>query len=442
MVIQNKDNLMGHVAEGGDDAARQGHRKYIPNGKGIRNTLRAVQAGIEAGVPVALVGNPGGGKTSTVEALADRMVPRRTLTDISMATMIAEDVSGNPKAMEEDAPDGKRRMVTRYSMPEWQADVLDDPYSIMFLDEFNTATPSTQRAFLKILQSRTFPSGFRFSDRVAIILAVNPGGQSDGNELSLALKNRIMWLEFNPRFEDLADGFRRRWIGDEQDDLVISEPDEDEILEREKKYADWVARFVEEKQAMRWFSLPSDKDNPNDYNVKKGDEAQQFIFEQTYATPRSYDNLVRVLARIDHPENNQSLLESVVYGIIGRKVGVEFTTYFMQQTHDTMNYKAAFQNPGAQDWSSVTPNQMEGMYRYLQERAEKGEVTKALDVLFTICDYESPSGKTARNLINGVRIKELYRHEYFGLIRDPKVKEQYKTKYREYFNSWLRRSNS
>ncbi|MCT7846422.1 MAG: MoxR family ATPase, partial [Lactobacillus iners] len=158
---------------------------YIAQGANAKQMFNIMQACIRAGVPFGLVGNPGVGKTATIEAMAKTL--GRDLINLSLSTMLPEDIAGLPfPAKINIGSDKNEQMVDAacYAMPVWQQRLLHNSNAILFLDEFSTAIPTTQHAFLQLVQNRRLPgSDLPFSKNVAIIIAMNPADQAGGSSL-------------------------------------------------------------------------------------------------------------------------------------------------------------------------------------------------------------------------------------------------------------------
>ena len=169
-----------------------------------RDTLAALQVLLAAGVPVLLWGDPGTGKTATVERYAAE-------AGWSMQAVIASlhdptDFSGLPVRN----GDG----VT-YVPPEWACRVAAasaaSGVSLVFLDEVNTATPATQNALMRVIQEHRV--GYSTSRRRG---AVRRRGQPCGAEfsgawdLSAPLANRFAHLNWPLRLSEWRSGVPRR----------------------------------------------------------------------------------------------------------------------------------------------------------------------------------------------------------------------------------------
>ena len=112
-----------------------------PTTAGQQQTLHAMQILMAAGVPVLLWGDPGTGKTETVERFAAD-------ADWHIESIIASlhepsDFGGLPVR----SKDG----VT-FEPPAWARRVAEHQgHALVFFDEVNTATPATQNALMRVV---------------------------------------------------------------------------------------------------------------------------------------------------------------------------------------------------------------------------------------------------------------------------------------------------
>ena len=177
-----------------------GAHPYIAQSSNSKRLFNIIDGCVKAGVPIGFIGNPGVGKTATFEAYAQ--ATGRELINLSLSTLPPEDVSGLPFPTKIEVGEGRNKRTVdaaKYAIPVWQQRLLANPYSILFLDEFSTANPSTQHAFLQLVQNRRLPgSDEPFSREVAIIICMNPAEQAGGSSLDLPIANRFAWDHKKP----------------------------------------------------------------------------------------------------------------------------------------------------------------------------------------------------------------------------------------------------
>lgn len=170
----------------------------------------ALRIALDANAPIIMWGEPGIGKTATVQ----QMVRERKGY---MYTFIASqrdpvDLTGamHP-AMRDETP------VTRYSPPEWAVilneHALKGDFTVLFLDEFSTAPAIMQAACLRLLHEKMV-GDYELDDNVRIVLAANPADVAAyGHDLAPPTANRICHIEWTLSADEWAEGILYQgWI--------------------------------------------------------------------------------------------------------------------------------------------------------------------------------------------------------------------------------------
>ena len=173
------------------------------------DTLAAMQILLAAGVPVLLWGDPGTGKTFTVEAFARRA----GWCTVSVIASIHDptDFAGLPVRTEAGVV---------FEPPAWARRAADSGgMSLVFFDEVNTATPATQNALMRVvLEGRV--GDLELGDQVRFAAAANPPSQNSAAwDLSAPLANRFAHLEWPVSFEDWKAGYLGGWPDPEPVDI-------------------------------------------------------------------------------------------------------------------------------------------------------------------------------------------------------------------------------
>lgn len=408
---------------------------YIAQGKGARRTFTVLNACINAGVPFGWVGNPGGGKTSTVQALAD--ATGRELINLSLSTMPPDDVPGLPFPTKiEVGQEGNKHTVDAvvYAMPKWQQRLLNNPHSILFLDEFSTAIPSTQHAFLQLVQDRRLPgSDEPFSDDVAIIIAMNPADQAGGSALDLPIANRFSWYVFNMDFEDWSEGFKKNWKSDTPMPLpgAVDMTDE-QIAGRSKDVRYLIDQYLRSSKGSRQTDIiPTGAESPTSSIIRKDDPAAMEVFRLAYPTKRSWDNLARILTYVD-PKDTGSI-EEMINGTIGSAQGVVFYQYYLDNIKG-IDIDRILKDPKSQDWLSMTVDDSVGIFQGLIDIAKHGRVSEVLDVYIAIKEAG------ADELLSGNRIQDVFKASYMK-GKSPKEIAAIQKKYLDNFGEFLKKVN-
>ena len=176
------------------------------------DTLAAMQILLAAGIPVLLWGDPGTGKTHTVEAFA-RRAGWRTVSVIA-SIHDPTDFAGLPVRTDAGVV---------FEPPAWARRTAErDGMSLVFFDEVNTATPATQNALMRVvLEGRV--GDLELGESVRFAAAANPPSQNSAAwDLSAPLANRFAHLEWPVSFEDWKAGYLGGWPDPDPLDIDLS----------------------------------------------------------------------------------------------------------------------------------------------------------------------------------------------------------------------------
>ena len=166
-----------------------------------KQTLDAMQILLHTGVPVLLWGDPGTGKTQTVQRFA---LDAGWRTESVIASLHdPTDFGGLPVR----TPDG----VT-FEPPAWARRVAGhDGPSLVFFDEINTAAPATQNALMRVVLEHRVGE-LDLGEGVRFVAAANPVSQNSGAwDLSAPLANRFAHLQWTVTVEEWRAGFLNGW---------------------------------------------------------------------------------------------------------------------------------------------------------------------------------------------------------------------------------------
>lgn len=148
-----------------------------------------VEECLEAGTNLLVYGEPGCGKSSIIESLANEGYEVITL---SAATMCEEALFGIPVYDQETK-------TTPYAMPDWLIRVLRAAKAgkrvILFIDEINLANPIILNGLQIMLTDRvlTTQPDYKLPDDLVFVCAANSQADTtEGTELSRPLKTRFV----------------------------------------------------------------------------------------------------------------------------------------------------------------------------------------------------------------------------------------------------------
>ena len=259
------------------------------------DTLAAMQILLAAGVPVLLWGDPGTGKTHTIEAFARRA----GWGTVSVIASIRDptDFAGLPVRTDAGVV---------FEPPAWARRAADsDGESLVFFDEVNTATPATQNALMRVvLEGRV--GDLHLGDRVRFAAAANPPSQNSAAwDLSAPLANRFAHLQWPVSFEDWKAGYLSGWPDPEPVDVDASAVDP------------YCREMVKLLQASFLASRPALLcDVPDNGAAPRG-----------WPSPRSWERLADCLAIADAAKAADEVRLLVAASLVGDGAAAEYLGY-------------------------------------------------------------------------------------------------------------------
>jgi hypothetical protein len=166
--------------------------------------LEALALAVSANLPVLLWGEPGIGKSASLDQVAAGLgVPLETViasvhepSDFAGLPIIGEDAASNGVPM---AP------------PDWAVRLAGAGRGIVFFDELSSAPPAVQAALLRVVLERRVGS-LTLPGPVRVVAAANPpSSAADGWHLSPPLANRFVHLNWTHDPRTVARGMAGTW---------------------------------------------------------------------------------------------------------------------------------------------------------------------------------------------------------------------------------------
>lgn len=253
----------------------------------------AVAIAVQIGQPVLLWGGPGEGKSTLIEQVAGQM--ERPCEIVVGSIREASDFVGLPMRT-----DGS---VT-FAPPRWASRCLDDPRTVVFLDELTTAQPSVQAAMLRVVLEREV-GDLRLPDTVSFVAAANPTEVSaGGDDLAPPLANRFCHLDWEAETAHWVSGIVRGW-----------EPAAIPIVPATRAAAE-----------ARWRALlggfitarPSILRQVPDDIVSQG---------RAWPSPRTWDRAAVVAAACEAAGAGAAVRSALVAGLVGQGAAIEFLRF-------------------------------------------------------------------------------------------------------------------
>ena len=254
---------------------------------------------IEANQPVMLHGSPGVGKSAVVrQVAAQRGID---LIDLRLSQLDPVDLRGVPSV------DTKKR-ITSWNTPNF---LPTDGKGILFLDEINSAAQATQAAAYQLVLDRKLGDYVLPPGWVIIAAGNRSTDRAIVNQMSTALKNRFIHLNYEVNIDDWCDWALRNNIAVEVLGFIRFRP-----------------------------MLLNEFEQRNDSKEER-ERVQRLKDAQSFATPRSWEFLSKVVQQ--KPSAN---IEYELYtGIVGEGAAAEFMGY-LKYYRDLPNLDALLMNPG------------------------------------------------------------------------------------------------
>ena len=165
------------------------------------DTLAAMQILLTANIPVLLWGEPGTGKTHTIEAFAQRA----GWETVSVIASIHDptDFAGLPVRTDAGVV---------FEPPAWaRRTAAGDGVSLVFFDEVNTAVPATQNALMRVVLEKRV-GDLHLGAGVRFAAAANPPEHNSAAwDLSAPLASRFAHLDWPVSFQDWKAGYLGGW---------------------------------------------------------------------------------------------------------------------------------------------------------------------------------------------------------------------------------------
>lgn len=259
-----------------------------------QTALEAVQVLLGARVPVVLWGDPGTGKTQTIERLASE-------AGWHVETVIA--------SLHEPSDFGGLPVLTDggvvHEPPVWAKRIASHGgESLVFFDEVNTATPATQNALMNVVLTGRVGQ-FSLGDKVRFIAAANPPEQNSGAwDLSAPLANRFAHVRWPVDFDAWRAGYLQGWSPAAP--LTACDAEDD----KRRYYRALQTAFLARRQG--WLCrVPED-----DSSASAG-----------WPSPRTWERVAECFAIAERAEVSDRVRALVAESLIGAAASVEFLSF-------------------------------------------------------------------------------------------------------------------
>jgi hypothetical protein len=271
--------------------------------------MQALQVALTANVPVILWGEPGGGKTASVNAVA-------TALGWPIETVLASlrepsDFAGLPVIIDKHM---------HLAPPDWAGRLAGQPEAICFLDEISTAAPATQRALLRVIHERV-AGDLNLGHGVRMVAAANPADIAAGGwDLTPPLANRFLHLYYEIDPAVVAAGLLGAWP--EADPLSIS--------------PDWASHLPHYRSVVSGFLSA----RPGMVHDRPKNREQAGL---AWPSPRSWEAVISILAASEGTAIAPEARLALIAGLVGEGAAVEFLSF--ERDLDLPNPESLLANP-------------------------------------------------------------------------------------------------
>jgi hypothetical protein len=260
--------------------------------------VEALALAVAANLPVLLWGEPGIGKSATLQQLAEGL-------GLPLETVIASvhepsDFAGLPIVGDSPATDG-----VPMAPPDWAVRLARTGSGLLFFDELSSAPPAVQAALLRVVLERRVGS-LSLPPSVRIVAAANPPtSAADGWHLAPPLANRFVHLHWTHDPRTVARGLAGTWPA-----VAVPAVRPGRAATALARARGAIAGFLTARPGLT-HHLPADAE------ARGG----------AWPSPRTWEMVLRLLAFHHAAGTDAQALALAVIGAVGDGAGLEFVTY-------------------------------------------------------------------------------------------------------------------
>lgn len=271
--------------------------------------LQALQVAVAANVPVLVWGEPGAGKTASINAMVAAMGWQ--IETVLASLREPSDFAGLPVLADGDV---------RMAPPDWARRLAGRTDAVCFFDEISTAAPSTQRALLRVIHERVV-GDLALGTEVRMVAAANPAEVAAGGwDLTPPLANRFLHLDWKVDPAVVAAGLTGRWPNPQP-------------LTLDPQWRDNMAHHAAVVSGFLWARPDMAHQLPDDLSSAG----------RGWPSPRSWESTITVLAACDGSGIDIEARLGLIAGLIGDGAAIEFARY--ERDLDLPNPEALLADP-------------------------------------------------------------------------------------------------
>lgn len=303
--------------------------RFIPSSPSAQEAIRTIKAFAEARIPFNLVGPPGNGKSSIIEAIAHELGYDNVEVVIG-SQLHPTEAAGLPIVVggDTDSP------TTVKALPDWFRRAIEIPKTVLFFDEWLNTPAATQAALLVFIQTGIL-GGHKLPCDTIVLMAGNPDDSGANSQpLTQPMANRIGHGLWNPEDADWFEGMMVNWnlpaderLTEERLRIVafLQQPEYTGLLSKGPK--DEVEASGAHPSWRSWDNVAKAlaKTNPTDEAVR-GNIVRGLVGDEAFAAFSVWDAGFR-LPDIDEVLNDPEAIEwsekeaDFIYGVLAMAVG-------------------------------------------------------------------------------------------------------------------------
>jgi hypothetical protein len=272
--------------------------------------MRSLEICLQAGVAAIVWGQPGGGKTSYIEALG--AASGQPVETVVASLREPADIAGLPVVINGEV---------RLAPPAWARRLIKAGKGYLFFDELSCAPPATQAALLRVLRDR-WVGEERLPDTVSIVAAANPTDVAAGGwDLAPPTANRLVHLDWPMDVGHWCEGMIAGFA------TPASDPLPKDWREGVAQYRALVAAFIKAK--------------PTNLLIVPKDGTQA---GRAWPSPRTWDMAATLMGACDAGRTTESVRGELLAGTVGGPAAMEFLSWRKHQ--DLPDPEVLLANPG------------------------------------------------------------------------------------------------
>ncbi|MFI7230444.1 AAA family ATPase [Nonomuraea angiospora] len=263
--------------------------------------LEALSLAVSANLPVLLWGEPGIGKSASLQQLAAGLgVPLET---VIASVHEPSDFAGLPIIGDDPATTG-----VPMAPPDWAVRLAAAGRGLVFFDELSSAPPAVQAALLRVVLERRVGS-LPLPEAVRVVAAANPpSSAADGWHLSPPLANRFVHLQWTHDPRTVARGMAGTWPA-----VPLPLIDPARVPSAVARARGVVSGFLTARPGLA-HHLPGDAESRGG----------------AWPSPRTWEMALRLLAVGYAAGTDQKAVAAAVIGAVGDGAGLELLAYLEQ----------------------------------------------------------------------------------------------------------------